>query len=416
MEIASYPPKGHRLRRIASAGVLLLSLTGFLAATVWFNSQVRDESQFSFLAASFLHGDLAFRQMPSRSWADTSVYNGQYYWPLGPLPAIVLMPFQLVAGMFGILFYQGYVQPLFVIVVLLVVYRIARATEYGTEDAAYLAFGFGFGTAFLGVAILPWSWFFSQVITCMLVFAAIAEMITKRRPWVLGVLFALALATRVTAALGVLWCVAEILGTRDSWRKKLGSLVVLGLPILAVVVVLMVYNHLRFDNVFRTGYAEQLVSANVAKTRALGIFSLRHIPGNLYAFLLEAPHPVTRSDFLFSLSFPYVTADPLGMSVWVTSPCFLYLFGLRYRDHTSRLLLLTSLVIAVPLLMYYGTGARQFGYRYSLDFLPFLYYLLMRNYRQQRGALTAGFKAVIVGSAVWNLYLFVGYYVLRVRW
>jgi hypothetical protein len=35
----------------------------------------------------------------------------------------------------------------------------------------------------------------------------------------------------------------------------------------------------------------------------------------------------------------------------------------------------------------------------SLDFLPYLYYLLLRNYRQQRGDLTPGFKALILGSA-----------------
>jgi hypothetical protein len=284
------------------------------------------------------------------------------------------------------------------------------------EDAAYLAFGLGFATPFLGVGMLPWSWYFSQVITCMLVFAAIAEMVTRRRPWVLGFLFALVLASRVTAALGVLWCIAEILCARDPMRKKLGSLVAIGLPILVVAALLMVYNHARFGNPFDPGYAEALIPTNDAENRALGFFSLHHIPGNLYAMLLAAPRPVPRHHFSLALTFPYVVANPAGMSLWVTSPCLLYLLGLSYRDGTSRLLLLTSLLISVPILLYYATGSRQFGYRFSLDFLPFLYYLLLRNYRQQRGDLTAGFKAVVLGSAVWNLYLFTGYFILRVGW
>jgi hypothetical protein len=86
------------------------------------------------------------------------------------------------------------------------------------------------------------------------------------------------------------------------------------------------------------------------------------------------------------------------------------MFGLRYRDATSRLLLMTVLVIALPILLYYGYGYIQFGYRYSLDFMPFLYYLLMRNYRLQRGDLTTGFKAVLLASGIWNLYLFAGYF------
>ena len=107
----------------------------------------------------------------------------------------------------------------------------------------------------------------------------------------------------------------------------------------------------------------------------------------------------------------YVVGNSAGMSLWVTSPCLLYLLGLSHHDRTSRLLWLTSLLIAVPILLYYATGATQFGYRYSLDFLPFLYYLLLRNYRQQRGDLTAGFKVVVLGSAVWNLYLFTGEFI-----
>jgi hypothetical protein len=262
----------------------------------------------------------------------------------------------------------------------------------------------------------PWSWYFSQVITCVLVFATIAETIGRRRPWILGVLFALVLATRVTAALGVLWCIGEILRTRGPGRKKLASLVAIAVPVVVVAVLLIAYNHARFDDAFDQGYAEQIVPPHAAAGREMGILSLRHLPGNLYTLLLEAPIPVRRDEVSMVLAFPYVIANPWGMSLWVTSPLFLYLLGLRFRDGTSRLLLLSIFVIAVPILLYYGIGFRQFGYRYSLDFLPFLYYLLLRNYHQQHGHLTGGFKAVILLSAIWNLYLFAGHFYWRVGW
>jgi len=394
--------------------VLLLALIGFLGVTLFLNFRVRGEEQFAFLARSFLHGQLSFEEMPG-SWADTSLYQGRYYWPLGPLPAALLMPFEMASKAFGTFFYQGYLQPLFVFALLALVYRIARATGYGAQDSAYLAFGFTFATAFLGVAVWPWSWYFSQVITCALVFAAIAEMGTKRRPWILGILFALVLAARVTAAIGVLWCVGEILRTEQEWRKGLSALVAIAVPLLAVAALLMTYNHARFGNAFDQGYSEQIIPPHAAAARALGIMSPAHLPGNLYCLLLAPPNPVTRDNASVVLAFPYVVANPWGMSIWVTSPIFLYLLGLRHRDDTSLLLLLTCFVIAVPILLYYGIGWRQFGYRYSLDFLPFLYYLLMRNYRQQRGALTAGFKTLLVLSAAWNLYLFLGYFVWTPR-
>jgi len=400
----------------AGWAVLLLTLVGFLGVTVFLNLTQRHEQQFVFLARSFLHRDLAFQEIPGDSWADTSPYGDRHYWPLGPLPAVILMPLELLARRLGFFFYQGYLQPFLVFAVLGLVYRIGRITGYNAEDAAYLAFGFAFATAFLGVGIWPWSWYFSQVVTCVLLFAAITEMIGYRRPWMLGLLFALALATRATAMLGVLWCVGETLNSRDLSKRKLRSLVAIVAPVIIVAAVLIAYNHARFHDGFDQGYAEQLIPPYAAAARSLGIVSLQHLPGNLYALLLATPNAVRRNDAFLVLAFPYVAANPWGMSIWVTSPLFLYLFGLKYRDDTSLLLLLTIFVIAVPILLYYGVGFRQFGYRYSLDFLPFLYYLLLRNYRKQRGSLTTAFKALVLVSAIWNLYLFAGHFLLRVGW
>jgi len=395
---------------------LLLMMVVFLGVTVFLNFRERNEQQFAFLARSFLHGSLAFQEVPGSSWADTSPNGEHYYWPLGPLPAVVLMPFEFVAGAFGSFFYQGYLQPLLVFALLGLVYHIGRITGYSAQDSGYLAFGFTFATAFLGVGVWPWSWYFSQVITCVLVFATIAEVIGRRRPWVLGVLFALVLATRATAVLGVLWYLAETLGERGPWKKKARSLVGIVVPVLIVAAMLLTYNHARFHNAFDQGYEEQIVPPHAAAGRAVGILSLQHLPGNLYTLLLAAPSAVRRDEVSLVLAFPYVVANPWGMSIWVTSPLFVYLFGLRHRDDTSLLLLLSTVVIAVPILLYYGIGFRQFGYRYSLDFLPFLFYLLLRNYRRQRGDLTPYFKTSILVSAMWNLYLFAGHFVMRVGW
>jgi hypothetical protein len=65
----------------------------------------------------------------------------------------------------------------------------------------------------------------------------------------------------------------------------------------------------------------------------------------------------------------------------------------------------------LPLLFYYGTGSRQFGYRYALDFIPLLYFMLMRAWREQRGDLSGGFKALLMFSALLNLYLFAAHFV-----
>src|SRR6266404_6135655 len=159
------------LRASVSGILLLLVLATFLGVTVWLNVIAHTEQQFALLARSFLHGTLAFSDPPGGTWADTALHDGRHYWPLGPLPAVVLMPFELAAAASGAFFYQGYLQPLLVVALLAIVFRIARRTGYDAEDAAYLAFGSAFATAFLGVAMWAWSWYFSQVLTCVLVFA-----------------------------------------------------------------------------------------------------------------------------------------------------------------------------------------------------------------------------------------------------
>ena len=399
--------KGIPLSRV----VLYLALLIFLGITVWLNLLVRTEDQFIDLARSFLHGSTAFLEAPDGSWADTTPYNDKFYWPLGPLPAVLLMPFQWLAGLAGIAIYQGYFQPLLVLALLALVYQVARRTGYNAVDGGYLAFGFTFATANLGVAMWPWSWQFSQAITCVLLFGAILETTGRRRPWLMGTMFALAMATRITAVLGILWSFGEIVFAPTSRREKARAVVLLALPCVVVLGLLMVYNQVRFGNPMDQGYAKQLVPPHYETARAQGLFSVRHLPCNLYHFFLAPPTPVRQDEVSTMLRPPYLTANPWGMSVFITSPIFLYLFGLKYSDKTSRLIWLTTLIVAMPIMLYFGVGFRQFGYRYALDFLPLVFFLLIRNHRQQRGDLTPGFKTVILVSAVTNLYLFAGHFI-----
>ncbi len=387
--------------------VLALAFASFLGVLCVWNVRLGSEQQFTHLARSFLHGQLAFLDSPG-SWADTTPHDGRYYWPLGPLPAVVLMPFVWLADGAGVVFRQGYLQPLLVLLVLGLVARIARRIGYSREDAGYLAFGFAFSTAFLGVGMWPWSWYFSQVVTSVLLFAAIDEMLGHRRPARLGVFFALALATRSTAALGIVWPILDILDARETWNRRFRSLATLAMPIAAMLGLLALYNYGRFGNPFEQGYAAQIIPPHAAAARAYGLLSLAHVPGNLYHLLLAAPVPIRHDDASFVLGYPFVAANPWGMSIAITSPCLLCLFGLRLRDATSRRLLLTVVMIATPLVLYYGIGYRQFGYRYSLDFVPFLYVLLLLAWREQRGDLTTRFKTLLVVSALINLHLFAG--------
>jgi len=392
---------------------ICLATTAFFAVTLWLNLSVRTEQQFSLLAQSFLHGRLDLIEPPNNGgWDDTTPVGDRHYWPLGPLPAVLLIPFQFLAGLFGKTFFQGYLQIALVIAVFALAFRIGRRIGYDQTDSFYIAFGFCFATAFLGVAVWPWSWYFSQVITCAVLLVAILEITGKARPLVIGSLFAICLATRATAALGLLWFIGETLSSANrSLQQKLRAIGMAILPGAIVLLLLLIYNYARFGNPFDQGYAGQIIPEAAAKARSIGLFSLQHVPANLYALFLASPVPIFRADGAPVLTFPFFAANPWGMSLFVTAPWLVVVFfGLHYRDARSRWIFLTVCVIALPLLFYYAVGYRQFGYRYSLDFLPLLLYLLFRNYHAQRGALSLALKLVFLVSALWNLHLFAGHY------
>ena len=167
------------------------------------------------------------------------------------------------------------------------------------------------------------------------------------------------------------------------------------------------YNYQRFGNIFEQGYNYQiLLTESLSKAREYGIFSLAHLPTNLYYFLLSVPLPIFRDGVSHVLKFPFVMADPWGMSIFITSPYFIYLFFLKYKDKISKLFLVSIFLTALPILLYYGVGFRQFGYRYSLDFLPFLFWLKIRNYNSKYKKLSNKFKILVLISAFTNLYLF----------
>ncbi len=63
------------------------------------------------------------------------------------------------------------------------------------------------------------------------------------------------------------------------------------------------------------------------------------------------------------------------MSVFLTSPGLLLAVLAPWQDRRARLLLLAAVLVLIPTLLYYGGGWLQFGYRYFLDSIPFVWAL-----------------------------------------
>lgn len=361
-------------------------------------------NQFGYLAKAFAAGQLHFLEMPGH-WGDTTVHDGLHFWPLGPVPAVLLLPLALVSTDVLLRLGQQVLSIIAGSATFALVYLLAKKNGYNTADALFAVFAFCFGSAFLAVALLPMSWYLAQTVTVALLAGAIVEHTRRDRPWLIGVLMAMAAATRVTAGIGIVFFIWRVLASDVPRQEKIKRLVILLTPLLIVGLLLAGYNFARFGNALDQGYRAQVLLEGLISARDYGLFSLTHLPGNLYYLLLAMPQPVFRDNLSHVLQFPFLMGDPWGMSIFVTSPYLLALLFLSHRDRLSRQLLYTCALIALPIVLYYGIGYYQFGYRYALDFFPFLFWLFLKNYRAQRGDLSGKIKLVIVLSGFFNFCL-----------
>jgi hypothetical protein len=92
----------------------------------------------------------------------------------------------------------------------------------------------------------------------------------------------------------------------------------------------------------------------------------------------------------------------LGHSILLTTPALLAAVGAGVRDALPRVLWAAAILVAIPVLLYYGGGgARTYGYRYALDFTPMLLALVALAARTRFGAL----EKLLIGLSIG----FVGY-------
>lgn len=349
--------------------VFIISLFLFLSLfTVLFctNLAVDSEQQFVLLAESFLKGQLNFINIAD-DISDTAYFMGNYYWPLGPFPAVFLMPFVFIFKYF----LQGFISFPLSLLNFWLLYKIARIHKIDIQKSLLLATFFIFGSIYTPLAALPASWYFSQTLAVTLIITAIYEFLGNRRFFLIGMLLAAAVATRFNLIFAVIFFIPYLF--KESFLKNLFKF---SIPIIISVVLLATYNFARFQNPTESGYNLQLIPEEPKLRRDQGLFSPKHIPSNLYFMIFKGPDPVLNEES-HSLKAPFITFDSYGLSIFFLSPILFLIFRADYKDKLNKMAALTILVLLVPILTYYGIGQKQVGFRYALDFYPFLYLLLL---------------------------------------
>lgn len=398
-----------------------ISLLVILIFLIFSNSAVNDfyltrNQQFSHLAYSFLHGhfnlmeNTPFFEGPETT-TDAVNFNGSYYWSNGPFPAIVLMPGVFIFSLFHLPFWQGYLGFFISVAVFILCFKISRRLKFSRFDSLFLAAAFCFASMFIALIGNGMSWMYAQTIVVALILWSIYEYLGRRRWWLIGTLFGAVFLTRSPAGLGIIFFVLSLLFLAQPFKTKIRALLWLLIPFIIISSFSLFYNFARFGSVWQTGYTLPSVIDDpdefgpFTKARQEGFFSLAHIPGNLYYAFLATPQPIFKEAGSPVLRPPYITTDGWGLSIFVTSPYLLYLLFKRRAWRKTWVHLVTIIAIAVPIFLFYGIGFWQFGYRYALDFFPFLFMLFALTVQSHEKRLPGSLQVIIIGSIIFNFYL-----------
>lgn len=362
---------------------------------------------FDYLAESFVNGRVDLPDPPGRH--DLCEFNNRVYVVFPPLPALLLTPWVWLAGRpavntvaFSICMAAANVTLAAAVIDGL---RRLRWVSLSRSDAAWILAAFAFGTAHGYAAIEGSAWFLGHICTLTFVLAAVVASLFQPALWVSFALLAIAMLGRPHVLLTVplllaIWRLRRVEttgviaegpgagGTLRDWIRILQSAWPLGMA----AFLLAGYNQLRFGSPFEFGYRFQNVETSLmGDLQGIGVFGFEYVMRNLKTMLISIP-------YWDAAQHRWLPSDE-GMSLVLTAPAFLCCLAARTPRDLVRAAWWSVGLILIPLLLYYNAGWRQFGYRFSLDFLVPLLVLLALAIRSNRPRL---FRTLVILGIIVN--------------
>ena len=355
-----------------------------------------DYDYYGRLAQAFLDGRWWLTEAPP--WLNELLACGDGRWCVAypPLPAVATLPLAafLPSALAQVL-----------------VSRLAAGVSAGILFLALRAFGIPRGLALAGTVLSAFgttlffssvdgrAWYDAHAIAMPFLCLAFLFAARGEKAWLVGACVGIATLSRLPIAAAAP-ALALLLARRGgmSFPRAATGVALGGLPF---AVVYVAYNLVRWDTPLDAGYA-RLAEGDVFFSH--GVFSLFYLPRHLYAIFLQPPSLNEGSPWL-------LTFDIRGMSLFLTTPAFLWCFaGLRHvrRDPAVGLVALAAVLALLPDVLHGTVGFAQFGYRFSLDAQPFLVTLALAGEARTDGGWrlrpTWLFIAAVVLSIAINLY------------
>ncbi len=285
------------------------------------------------------------------------------------MPAIISIPFVFIFPEFS----QTILTHILGALIPTVVFLITSKKQLSSKSILFLTLLSGIGTILWFQSSVGSSWYLGQVTAALCLVCAIYAAQGKHWPLLVGLFIGAAYMSRIHTILGLPFFLYLM---RDSfykngnllWKNTILFCVGLGFFVLANAY----YNIARFGVIWDKGY---LLIPGVLQEPwfAKGILHYSYIPHNLQTLFLSMPRLLPTT--------PYLEPSWNGLSILFTTPAFFLLLKGKFRDWETRLAVIAVLSIALFVLMHGSNGFAQFGYRFAIDFYPFLFFLMMKRFQ-----------------------------------
>ena len=370
---------------------------------------------FVWQADAFLHGQLHLTARPP-NLNDWVFERGRWYVSFPPLPAVLMMPF---VALWGLSFNDVAFTLPFAAANVALLYRLLRRiqqVEGGSRsewDHAVFALVFGFGTLAWSCSIRGEVWFTAEVVGVTFTLLYLHAALRAKHPVLAGAALACGTLCRTPIAFSAVFFLLEAfldggrldganlraaLGDPQRRNKAVKRVALFAAPAAVIAAPMAWMNAVRFGNPAEFGHSHLYANRVNLDIRAHGLFSFHYLGRNLRSAFLLLPKLDLQP---FRLGY-----DPNGMSLLVTTPLFALLLFPRERLRLWRLLWITLAAVALPGFLYQNNGWQQFGFRFSLDYTPYLIILLALSGRALDGVFwllaALGVAVNAWGAAVFN--------------
>ncbi len=384
---------------------VLFAISALVSFIYYFsNSKPQNHYDYTFrVAGNMLGGAIGFVEKPP-SWLNEFVpFEGYWYsvFPLGAvlsmLPVSVLKAVGVVNAMPG-----GLIAALLAGGCMFFLLKIAARYDLSREKQILLSAAILFGTFAWANLTFAGAWQIALGFAMLGELGAIYFTVFDRRPLLAGFFFALAFGNRtenlLTAPVFLFLLISRKYKSADNdppqieaktkpkkeakktvfdetlmsrirseWKAMALFCVVpflLGLATLS-------YNYIRFHSFTDFGYA-RIPGVLQEPWYDHGIFSTAYIPRQAWEMLFKLWNSKP--------FFPYLIPDGFSSSILLSSPFLLFVFRLNPRDKVLKFAAWTAIAILTFLLWIHGnSGGWQFGYRYAMILLPWIFVILLET-------------------------------------